>query len=317
VPALLEAMKASSGEIRQRFEGCVSRIARDARHGIDRGALDVRAVERYLSEPSADLANIAAEAVGAAGPEGRGRLVAGLSRSPEAAACAWALGYAGDGAAGEALCAVLTAGGFPSAARANAARALGYVGAEAAAGPLAALIESDDDPAVQREAAWALALLGARDRDEAVATLLHSPDRETRCRAVIALAVLRSRELLGTGHMLASEDRNEAWIATWALFPAHVFDRHITVNRTWDDRGAERRPRYEVAKKFYRVQLDILDIEEAVPREEALKLLAEAAPVQKDEILKALMERIPSEQDGFEYQNRPFPPAEAEKKGPR
>ena len=49
------------------FEGCVSRIARDARHGIDRGALNIPRVERYLSDSKADLANIAAEAIGGMG----------------------------------------------------------------------------------------------------------------------------------------------------------------------------------------------------------------------------------------------------------
>jgi hypothetical protein len=308
VPALLDAMKSSGGELRQRFEGCVSRIARDARNGIDRGSLDVKAVERHLSDPKSDLADIAAEAIGASGAGGVKRLIAGLSDAGEASACAWALGYARNAGAGGPLCAVLTGAGFSPAAKVNAARSVGRLKVKEAAGALARLIETVEDPAAQREAAWALALLGARGHDKAVATLLHSPDARTRCRAVMALAVLRSPELLGVGHMLASGNRNEAWIATWALFPGHVFDRFICMNRTWDDGGEEPKPRYQVAKTFHRVHHDILDIAEAVPRDAAVKLIREAAPQQKDELLKALMERIPTEPGEFEYQNRPYPP---------
>jgi hypothetical protein len=310
VPALCAAMKSNGGELRQRFEGCVSRIARDARNGVDRGALDMNAVEGYLSEPKGDLANIAAEAIGAAGPEGVKRLVAGLAVTKEAAGCAWALGYAKGVDCGTQICNVIAAPGFSPQAKANAARSAGRLGIKAAAGPLAKLIETEKDLAVQREAAWALALLDARDKDRVVATLLRSPDKATRCRAVMALAVLRSPELLKTGHMLAGGDRNEAWIATWALFPGHVFDRHVNAarDRMNPQKDGSFKSDYKEAVKYYRVHLDMLDIEKAVPRDAALALIAKAAPTQKDVILKGLMEQIPKDQNGFEYQNRPWPP---------
>ncbi len=273
---LLSAMTEADGEYRQRLEGCLSRIARDARHGRDRGELDVEAVEPFLDDADADVRQIAAEVLGASGRRGQECLTAGLMLPERAAACARVMALMQADQVVALLRQVLGNEQFPAVARAEAARALGLLGAKGASGDLVNVIKQERDPAVQREAAWALGLLGERGADKVIAKLLDSPDKATRCRAVIALVELRSPEVLRAAPMLASEDASEAWVAAWALSPRDF--RSLFAGKYWgyyDD-----------------LVYDVREMAQVLPQNQVAQVLAEGASKQKDKFVSKRLERL-------------------------
>ncbi len=218
VAELLQAMADTEGELRQRIEGCISRNARDARQGWRRGELDTHKVIPYLKSPAADLRAIAAEVIASCNPpEGCSSLYAGLKDVKQFAACARALGIVKDTSAAKELVRALGDANMPADARAEAAHVLGVLRAKEAVPALLAVLKESKEDLLTREALWSLALLGETKAGEEIAKLLESSDQDTRWRAGIALALLKSRKVSMMAPWLAGDDRHSLELAAWAI----------------------------------------------------------------------------------------------------
>ncbi len=225
-PALLAAMSKAQGELRDRIEGCLSRNARDSRHGRKRGTLDAAKVVPFLRDASDVVSDMAAELLASCVDRGEEELVKHLRDPQAAASCIRALGIVRNRAHVAEITAALGRPDLPPRAHAEAARALGILRVKEAAGALRAALRPSKDSDVRHEAVWALALIGCVEADEQIAELLDSDDRDTRFRAAIALTILASPETKQLVPWLL-KDRHSLELAAWAMW------------KTWKPQEAE------------------------------------------------------------------------------
>ncbi len=218
VPELLAAMSKAKGEYRQRIEGCISRNARDARHGRRRGRLDVPAVLAFLDDPGADVRALAAEVIVSCSEKGLDVLRQGVRNPRRSAACIRALGIVKSVGIATELIGVLNDKTMSVEARAEAAKVLGLLRAKDAAPALLQALRAGRDASIEKASLWSLALLGCKKADRDIAQLLDSPDQDKRWRAALALVLLDSLEVRRLATWLSGKDRHSLELAAWALW---------------------------------------------------------------------------------------------------
>jgi HEAT repeat protein len=240
-PVLLDAMSKADpstmtlakadGEIRDRIEGCLSRNARDARHGRRRGTLDASKVLPFLSDKSEAVRDMAAELVVSCAEDGVKTLNRSMKDPVAAASCIRALGIVKDTSCAKDLIEVLGKGALPARAQAEAARVLGLLGAKEAAGELRKALRPAEDKDIRKDvrkaAMWSLALIGCRDADKEIAAFLEAEDADMRYRAALALTILKSPETKNVEPWL-TRDRHSLELAGWVMW------------RTWKKEDAKR-----------------------------------------------------------------------------
>ncbi len=217
-PKLLRAMADAKGELRERIEGVLARIARDARQGETLGELDYGAVAPWLEHDEADVRGIAAEVLAsAANGAARGPVVEGLDDAKSFAACARALTMVNDRVGAPKLLAALNDTNAAPDDRAAAAWSVGRLGIEEAGATLLAALETEKSPKVLKAYIWALVLLRHPGADGPIARLLESGDATVRLKAVAALGALESPKVDLLTSWISRPNRTEMEAAIWAI----------------------------------------------------------------------------------------------------
>ena len=217
VPALLTAMTQSKGEIKERVEGCLSRIARNARHNKKYGTLDMASIMKFLSHEDSDVRDITAEIIVSSSNDGYKHLLKLTKDKKAGASCIKAIGIIKEASACPQLLALLSDSDADENARIESAKVLGILKYKEAENTLRRVLVQTKNKELKKASLWSLALLGCQSADKDISPLLESDDKDLRFRSAIALAILQSSEVKKLEGWF-TKDRHSMELALWALW---------------------------------------------------------------------------------------------------